>query len=303
LENTQPATSFSARIADVLRMIKFQHTLFALPFALMGGLLAAWSTGDAEWYRPLLGWPLIGILACCVFARSAAMAFNRLVDREIDARNPRTANRELPSGKLSERFVRTFIVLNCIGFIASAGLLNRTALLLSPVALIILLGYSYTKRFTWLCHLVLGLALGIAPCGAWIAITGSLAWPPVLLGLGVMFWTAGFDIIYACQDVEFDSGQDGLHSIPKKFGVGGALKISSALHVIAFGFFAAMLLFPPLGTAYLIAASLAGMLLFYQHAIISADDLSRVNVAFFTANGILSVMMFAMTCVDVLLIT
>jgi 4-hydroxybenzoate polyprenyltransferase len=273
-----------------LEMIKFQHTIFALPFALTGALLAAWS--EPAGLRQLWGWPLFWIVAACYCARSAAMAFNRLADAEQDALNPRARNRALPAGLLTRRFAILFTVLHAAGFVLAAGMLNATALAFSPLVLAVLLGYSYTKRFTSLCHFFLGLALGMAPAGAWVAVKASLDWPPVVLGLGVMLWTAGFDLIYACQDFDFDRSQSDLHSLPKRLGIARALRLSAFLHVIAWGLFATMLTVEPLGPIYGAGLIAAAALLVYQHRIVSAGDLSRVNAAFFTANGLMAVCLF-----------
>jgi 4-hydroxybenzoate polyprenyltransferase len=286
------------RVGVVLEMIKFQHTIFALPFALIGALLAAWR--EPEGLGRLAGWPIVWIVLACVFARSAAMAFNRLADQWHDAHNPRTRDRALPAGQLTRRFVGIFVIVNCLGFVAMAGLLNPTALAFSPFVLAVLLGYSYTKRVTILCHWFLGLALGLAPAGAWVAISGTIAWPAIALGLAVMFWTAGFDLIYACQDVEFDTTQRGLHSMPKAVGVSRALGASRAAHLVAWLLFATVLWAEPLGWGWGAGLVAAAFLLIRQHSIISADDLSRVNAAFFTSNGLLSIAMFVATLVDVL---
>jgi len=288
-------------LLEVLDMIKVQHTIFALPFALQGAILARWNTAGP--FDDFTITKLAIIVLACLFARSAAMAFNRLVDQEIDAKNPRTAMRSLPAGRLSRGFVAVFVVLNVAGFVASAAMLNQTALVLSPVALVVLLGYSYTKRFTPLCHFVLGLALGIAPCGAWIAVAGRLDWPPVLLGIGVMLWTAGFDILYSCQDVDVDRADPRLHSIPKSFGVARAMMLARLVHIAAWCFFViAAWNMQPLGIAYTIGLALAALLLIRQHSIVSPADLSRINAAFFTANGALSILLLAAIAVDIMLL-
>ncbi len=216
-------------VRDLLGMIKFSHTLFALPFALLGGVLAAY--GPHGWHGRARDW--IGILLCMTTARSAAMAFNRLVDRRIDALNPRTAMRHLPSGQLSVGSVTAFWALCSLGFVASTALFlpNRWPLILSVPVLAWLCGYSYAKRFTSLAHVWLGIALMLAPIAAWIALRGEIAWPPVVLGLAVLFWVSGFDVIYACQDVEFDRAH-GLHSIPARLGVPNALRLAAFVHVL-----------------------------------------------------------------------
>jgi 4-hydroxybenzoate polyprenyltransferase len=263
-------------------MIKFSHTLFALPFALLSAFLAA-----GGWPRPMT---LVKILLAMVGARSAAMAHNRLTDRRLDAENPRTANRALPTGALSVGFVRVFLVLSVGLFLAAAASLNRLTLLLSPVALALLLTYSYTKRFTAFSHLVLGLCLALAPIGAWIAVTGSMAWLPILLGLAVLFWTAGFDVIYALQDEAFDR-RVGLKSIPARFGARRALALSSVFHLLMA--LLLVLVWRMAGGGWIFLAGIAAtvLALVYQHAIVKPGDLSRVDAAFFTANGFVSVVL------------
>ncbi len=278
-------------LRTTLEMIKFSHTLFALPFALYAAFLAAG------------GWPkaatLGKILLAMVGARSAAMAHNRLADRRLDAANPRTASRALPSGALSVGFARAFLAASIVLFVAAAASLNRLTLLLSPVALALLFVYSYTKRFTALSHLVLGLCLALAPVGAWIAVRGSLETLPVLLGLAVLFWTAGFDVIYSLQDEEFDR-QAGLKSIPARLGARGALAVSALFHLAM----AALLLmvWRLSGGGGILLAGLAATFaaLVYQHAIVRPGDLSRVNAAFFTANGFVSVTLAICGIADVL---
>lgn len=283
-----------AQLRVALEMIKFEHTIFALPFAFLGMILAA--EGWPAW--PVVGW----IVVAMVGARSAAMAFNRLVDREIDAANPRTAGRELPSGVLSPRFVALFVVVSIVVFVFAASRLNRLALLLSPVALLVLLGYSYTKRFTSLSHLVLGLALAGAPLGAWIAVRGELAATPWILGAAVLLWVAGFDVLYALQDREFDR-ERGLHSIPVWLGERSALVVSALFHLLMLALLAVL---PRgyergLGTAYWVGVAGCAALLAYQHWVVRPGDLSRLNAAFFFANGLLATWLFAATAVDLLL--
>lgn len=268
-------------------LVVFGHTVFALPFAALGltlGLLVSTSSN----YLILI----VQVLLAMVFARNTAMAFNRLIDAKIDERNPRTAVREIPSGKLNVRSVQWFVVLNVFAFILTAYTINFLCFLLSPVALAVIMGYSYTKRFTPLCHLVLGIGLGLAPVGAYIAVTSHLEWPIFLLGLAVAGWVAGFDIIYALQDEEFDR-QNGLYSIPAWLGVKRALVVSKCFHFLSFvllsGFVWMQYLDTPANIVLLIGALLffGGMLL-YQHWIVGKGDLSRVNRAFFTVNGIAS---------------
>jgi 4-hydroxybenzoate polyprenyltransferase len=276
-------------------MIKFEHTLFALPFALTAMILAAegWPS------RGVFGW----ILVAMVGARSAAMAFNRLADRRLDAENPRTAGRALPSGEVTVAFVATFVVASVGVFLLAAWQLNRLTLQLAPVALLVLLGYSYTKRFTALSHLVLGLCLAGAPAGAWIAVRGEISATPLLLGAAVLLWVAGFDILYALQDREFDLRR-GLHSIPARFGERGALWISGLLHAGTLGLLALLprAYEPGLGAAFWVGWTGCLALLAYQHWVVRPGDLSRLNAAFFTANGILAVWLFALTAIDLLLV-
>ncbi len=271
---------------ETLRMIKIEHSVFALPFALVSAFLAADGVPDLK--------TLILILVAMVSARSAAMAFNRYLDAEIDARNPRTQIRSIPAGRLSKSYVLAFTIGSIVVFVAACYFLNFLSWVLSPVVMLVLLGYSYTKRFTPLCHLVLGLALGLAPVGAWVAVTGTLDWIPVLLGVTVMFWTAGFDIIYACQDEAFDR-QHKLHSIPVMIGVSNSLCLSRFLHLLSF-----ILL---MGFGYLLSFMwiywaglvLVGVTLFYEHYLVRGDDLSKVNMAFFTMNGVVSLVFGGMT--------
>ncbi len=274
-----------------LEMIKFSHTLFALPFALLAAVLAAG------------GWPAAStlgkILVAMVGARSAAMAHNRLADRHLDAANPRTASRALPAGTLSVGFVRVFLAASVVVFLAAAASLNRLTLLLSPVALALLLLYSYTKRFTTLSHLVLGLCLGIAPVGAWIAVRGEFALLPVLLGLAVLFWTAGFDVIYSLQDEKHDR-MAGLRSIPARFGARRALWISGILHLAMAALLLVVWRLSGGGWIFLAGVLATIAALAYQHAIVRPGDLSRVDAAFFTANGFVSVTLAACGIADVL---
>jgi 4-hydroxybenzoate polyprenyltransferase len=278
-------------LRTTLEMIKFSHTLFALPFALFAAFLAA-----GGWPSPVT---LAKILVAMVGARSAAMAHNRLIDRRIDAANPRTAARALPSGILSEGFVRVFLVASILVFVAAAASLNRLALALSPVALGLLLAYSYTKRFTALSHLVLGLCLGIAPVGAWIAVRGSVETLPILLGLAVLFWTAGFDVIYSLQDEAHDR-RVGLRSIPARLGARGALVVSALFHLVMAGLLLAVWRLSGGGVLLLAGIAATAAALVYQHAIVRPGDLSRVDAAFFTANGFVSVTLAACGIADVL---
>ena len=273
----------------MLEMIKFQHTIFALPFALTGALLAA---GGLPSFRTLAL-----IVAAAVFARTAAMSFNRWADAALDARNPRTADRAIPAGELRRPFVLGVALGSAGLFVICAALLNPLALWLSPVALVVLLGYSYTKRFTSFAHFVLGAALGIAPVGAWIAVRGDVNATPILLGLGVLVWTAGFDLIYACQDVEFDV-REGLFSIPARLGVPRALLLSRALHFAAVATFIGAGVVYGSGSLYFIGVGGVALLLTAEHLIVNPRDLSRINVAFFTVNSWVGMVIFVATAAD-----
>lgn len=281
------------RLVTVLDMIRFEHTLFALPFALLGMILAAH------------GWPSWGtvfwIAVAMVGARSAAMGFNRLADRHFDAANPRTAQRALPAGEISPGWVAGFVLISALLLVVAAWRLNPLALKLSPVALAVLLGYSFTKRFTWASHLILGLALAGAPLGAWIAVRGDVAWTPLVLAAAVLLWVAGFDVLYALQDRDFDRDA-GLHSIPARFGVSGALWISGVLHVGVLALLAWLpSVYPPgLGWAYGVGWLGCLALLAWQHWVVRPKDLSRLEPAFFQANAYLSVWLFAAVAVDIL---
>jgi len=280
-------------------MIKFEHSIFALPFALVGALLAWRGAGGPVTNLPA---KVAGILLAMVAARSAAMAFNRLLDRHIDARNPRTAGRHLPAGLLDVRFVWTFFAVTVGLFLVAAWLLNPLCLLLSPVALAVILFYSFTKRFTALSHLVLGLALGIAPMAAGIALTGEIDFRLVALMIAVLCWTAGFDIIYACQDYDFDR-QNGLHSIPARLGIAPALRVSKVLH---FAMIASLLWLRAafgLDGLALIGIAITAALLIYEHSLVKPQDLSRVDAAFFAVNGWVSVVFGICWAIDILWLT
>jgi len=271
-------------IRTTLEMIKIEHTLFALPFAFLGAVLAARGIPNA--------WQILWITVAMVGARSAAMAFNRIVDRAYDARNPRTKMRAIPAGTLSVGFVWMFTIVSAAIFFLAAAMLNRRTLLLSPIALGSVLLYSYTKRWTLLSHLILGWCLGIAPTGAWIAVRGTIdSAIPLLLSLIVMLWTAGFDVLYACQDFDFDR-REGLYSIPAKFGIAQSLWISRALHAGAFAAVVALYLLTNLGLLAALGVFVTGALLIYQHTLVRANDLSRLNAAFFTTNAFVSVILF-----------
>jgi 4-hydroxybenzoate polyprenyltransferase len=280
----------ASNIRTTLEMIKIEHTLFALPFAFLGALLAA--RGFTATGLPTLRQAL-WITAAMVGARSAAMAFNRIADREYDARNPRTATRAIPAGRLSVRFVWAFTLVSAALFFLASLMLNRLTLFLSPVALGSVLLYSYTKRFTSLSHVVLGWCLAIAPTGAWVAVRGEFGSPvPFLLSLVVLLWTAGFDVLYACQDLEFDRGA-GLRSIPARVGIARALWVSRLLHAGAFAALVGLYFLTNLGVPALAGVAATGALLVYQHSLVRADDLSRLNAAFFTTNAFVSVILLA----------
>jgi len=275
-----------------LEMIKWEHSVFALPFALCGAMLAASGLPTAH--------QLLWIVVAMIAARSAAMAFNRLADATIDAANPRTRTRALPAGDLSPAFVATFVIASCAVFILAASQLNRLALWLSPVALAVLLLYSYTKRFTRLSHLVLGFALGIAPSAAWIAVRGSLDPRILLLTAAVTFWVAGFDVLYACQDFDFDRNA-GLHSIPRYLGIPAALWVARAFHLIMLILLVALLPAFTLGKLSLAGIVAVMLLLLYEHSLVKPHDLSKLNAAFFTMNGVISVVFALFVAADLLL--
>lgn len=276
-----------------LEMIKFEHTIFALPFAYMGAVLGSVVVRDS-----LPSWGEIGwVTLAMVGARTAAMGLNRVIDRTIDAKNPRTKSRALPAGLLTAGQVWLYIVISLLLLLLAASRLDPLAVKLFPVALIMLVGYSYTKRFTWTCHLILGLTIGLAPLGGWIAVTGRADASAFVLYLTVALWTAGFDILYACQDMEFDR-REGLHSIPSRFGIRGALWIARGFHLLsALGLFALFKL-ADLSWVYFVGMIVAYFILFYEHAIVSPQDLSRLNTAFFTMNGTLSVVVSVFTFID-----
>jgi 4-hydroxybenzoate polyprenyltransferase len=283
---------FFRNLKVTLEMIKWEHSIFALPFALCGAMLAA--GGLPAWRQ--LAW----IVVAMVSARSAAMAFNRLADVSIDAANPRTATRALPVGQLTPSFVTTFVLASCGIFVLAASQLNRLTLMLSPVALAVILLYSYTKRFTRWSHLFLGFALGIAPAAAWIAVRGSLDPRILLLTAAVTFWVGGFDVIYACQDHDYDRSH-GLHSLPRYFGIRNALMIARLFHIVMIGLLIALIIIFGLGKLAFLGVFFVAALLFYEHALVRHDDLSKLNAAFFTMNGVISVVFFAFVAADLLL--
>lgn len=333
-----------SKVKSYLSLIKFSHTIFAMPFALIGFVLGLFSTtydpltgawrnknGVYQWdLNHSLGWaweqevagdsllwklitrgeagalPVIAryfllVVLCMVFARSAAMAFNRYLDRQYDARNPRTAIREIPSGVISPANALVFTIISCLFFIACTFFINRICFYLSPVALAVILGYSYTKRFTPLCHLILGLGLSLAPIGAYLAVTGQFALLPILFSVTVLFWVSGFDIIYALQDVEFDQSQR-LYSIPARLGKAKALRISELLHLISAAavFFAGY--YGRFSLLYWVGAAVFIGMLFYQHTLVKPNDLRRVNLAFMTSNGVASVLFAIFVIADYFII-
>ena len=281
-------------IKTTLEMIKWEHSIFALPFALCGAMLAAGGMPTAA----KLGW----IVLCMVSARSAAMAFNRIADAQIDAANPRTATRAIPAGALSQRFAGVFVIVTCGLFVLGASQLNRATLYLSPLALAIILLYSYTKRFTRWSHLVLGFALGIAPAAAWIAVRGSLDPRILLLTAAVTFWVGGFDVLYACQDIDFDRA-NGLNSIPQAVGIPRSLLIARVLHLLMFGLLAALVIVFGLGKLAIAGLAVVALLLLYEHSLVSSEDLSKLNAAFFTMNGVIAVVFFVFVAADMLVRT
>ena len=285
---------FLRNLKITLEMIKWEHSIFALPFALCGAMLAA--GGLPAWGQ--LAW----IIVAMVSARSAAMAFNRLADASIDAANPRTATRALPVGHLTPAFVSMFVVVACGIFVLAASRLNHLTLVLSPVALAVVLLYSYTKRFTRWSHLFLGFALGIAPAAAWIAVRGSLDPRILLLTAAVTFWVGGFDVIYSCQDHEYDCSH-GLHSLPRYFGIKNALVIARVFHLIMLGLLIALVVTFGLGKLAMMGVIAVAALLLYEHALVRHDDLSKLNAAFFTMNGVISVVFFLFVAADRLLRT
>lgn len=312
-----------SRVKKYLSLVKFSHTIFALPFALIGFFLAIRLTSFAfsifpglnlersasiedvfKYNMPETGLQVLVrfvlVLLCMVTARSAAMAFNRYLDRHFDARNPRTAIREIPAGIISANRALLFTVINCLLFITATWFINRICFWLSPVALFVILFYSYTKRFTALCHLVLGLGLSLAPIGAYLAVTGRFDLLPILFSFSVLFWVSGFDIIYALQDIDFDQ-QNQLHSIPAALGKKNALHVSELLHVLSAGCVTAAGFYGHFGWLYWIGVIVFAGMLVYQHSVVKPDDLRRVNLAFMTANGIASVVFAVFVIADLLL--
>lgn len=290
-------------IKNYLSLIKFSHTIFAMPFSLIGFVLGVAFLKDSADGAEVSIEPMFYVVTlalvilCMIFARSAAMAFNRYLDRHFDAQNPRTAIREIPSGIIQPQNALMFTAIMSFLFIATTYWINILCFFLSPVALLVILGYSYTKRFTSLCHLVLGLGLSLAPIGAYLAVTGEFAWLPVLFSLTVLCWVSGFDIIYALQDHEFDRAHQ-LKSIPVWLGVSKALRVSRLLHIVAIGCLIAAGYSGGFGIYYWIGVSVFSFLLIYQHTIVKPGDLSKVNLAFFTTNGIASVVFAVFVIID-----
>ncbi|MGB8957172.1 MAG: UbiA-like polyprenyltransferase [Tumebacillaceae bacterium] len=283
-----------SKIRLFLEMIKFEHTIFALPYAYIGMVMASYyTTGDWP------GWgTFIWVTLAMVGARSAAMGLNRVIDAAIDARNPRTANREIPSGKIKSLEAWLFILLSFVLLGVSAWMLNPLCFKLMPLAVAVLVLYPYCKRFTWACHLVLGVADSFAPLGGWLAVTGHFDLPAILLGLAVAIWIAAFDIIYACQDVEFDR-KNGLHSIPSRFGIAGGLMISRIMHISTIILFALVPLYVDLGLFYWLGVLGVALLLWYEHRIISPNDMSKIDIAFFTVNSYVASVAFIFTFADI----
>jgi len=276
-----------------LQMIKFEHTVFALPFAFMGALL-----GSVVMFGALPSWGKIGWIVIAMFgARSAAMGLNRLIDRISDAKNPRTAGRAIPAGLLKAGEVVLFIAFSFFLLFWAAFKLNPLSAKLLPIAVFFLVFYSFTKRFTWACHLILGLTIALAPLGGWVAVTGTVDWTSMVFYFTIVFWTAGFDIIYSCQDVEFDT-REGLFSIPVRFGVAQALVIARVFHILTGVGFVSLLFITDLSWWYVVGMLIAYIILFYEHHIVSPSDLSRLQTAFFTMNGVLSIVVFSFTLID-----
>ncbi|MCC8088460.1 MAG: putative 4-hydroxybenzoate polyprenyltransferase [Rikenellaceae bacterium] len=276
-------------------LVKFSHTVFAMPFALIS-FFYAYVSNDIPFDIVLL----LKILLCMIFARNAAMGFNRYADREIDSKNPRTKNREIPTGKISERSAIVFIIINCILFISTTFFINNLAFYLSPVALVVILGYSLTKRFTSLCHLFIGLSLSIAPIGAYIAVTGRFAIIPLILSALVLTWVGGFDIIYSLQDSEFDR-ENGINSMPSRIGIRNSLRASSLLHLLTIGMVIIFGYATGAGLFYMIGSIIFISLLIYQHIIVKPGNLSRINLAFGTVNGIASICFAVFVIIDILI--
>lgn len=288
---------FLRKLKIILEMIKFEHSIFALPFAFMGAVLGSIVVEHS--------WPswseILWVTLAMVGARSAAMSLNRLIDRFIDAKNPRTATRAIPAGLISVLEVLVFIVASFALLFFAAYKLNPLAVKLLPLAVFVLILYSYTKRFTWLCHFVLGVALGFGPLGGWVATTGQIDGTALLLFFSVLFWTAGFDIIYACQDTDFDR-KEGLYSVPSRFGIANALIIARLCHVFTMVGLISLYMSASLSIWFLVGVIIAGLILIYEHSLVKPTDLSKLDVAFFNMNGILSVVLFVFTMLDLVFV-
>jgi len=300
------------KVKNYLSLVKFSHTIFAMPFALIGFVLGICVLQTSivpgsnkvvfpsQFINSLIR-QFVLVLICMVTARSAAMAFNRYLDRQFDAKNPRTAIREIPKGIISANSALRFVIINCIVFITATFFINKICFFLSPVALFVILFYSYTKRFTALCHLVLGVGLSLAPIGAYLAVTGSFALLPILFSLAVIFWVSGFDIIFALQDVDFDQSQK-LYSIPSALGISKALRVSELLHLVSASCVIAAGFYGGFHWLYWIGVIVFAGMLIYQHSIVKPNDLSKVNIAFMTANGIASVVFAVFVIADLLIL-
>ena len=275
---------------EFFKMIKLEHSLFALPFAFTGMFIAA--RGVPSFHV------ILWVVVAMVGARSAAMGLNRLIDAEIDAKNPRTSNRAIPSGAITKNKTLLYILISLAVYFLAAFMLNPLTLMLSPVPVLVFILYSYTKRFTNLCHIVLGLALGLAPVGAWAAVMGTLSTAPFVLCVAVILWVSGFDILYAIQDIDFDR-KEGLYSVPALLGVSGALISARVLHVAAFILFIALKFTAGLGFIYLAGVLLSGAFMLYEHSLVSKNDLSKLNMAFFNINAYISITVFAFTFLDI----
>lgn len=305
-----------SQIKNYLSLIKFSHTIFAMPFAMIGFFLglshtaftvqwnlnkiAGWDSGHSTSYWSIVIQKFILVVLCMIFARSAAMAFNRYLDRTFDAKNPRTAIREIPAGIISANSALRFTIASCILFVVSCFFINRLCFFLSPVALFVILFYSYTKRFTPLCHLVLGLGLSLAPIGAYLAVSGAFSLLPILFSLAVIFWVSGFDIIYALQDEEFDKSHQ-LYSMPSWLGKSKALRVSELLHLVSAACVISAGIYGGFGISYWIGVAIFVGMLIYQHSVVKPNDLSKVNLAFMTANGIASVVFAVFVISDIFL--
>lgn len=286
------------KIKIFLEMIKFEHTIFALPFAFMGALLGSVVVNGVYPSWAQVGWVTLAMVG----ARTAAMGLNRIIDKVIDAKNPRTASRAIPAGLISSGWAMVFVVISFALLFWATWNLNSLSMKLLPIAVLFLVGYSYTKRFTWLCHVILGLTIAMAPMGGWIAVTGEITGVSLIFYVTIALWTAGFDIIYACQDVEFDQ-KEGVYSIPSRFGIKNGLFIARAFHMLTAVGLLCIFFMTDLSFVYLIGLLIAYAILYYEHRLVSPTDLSKLNAAFFTMNGILSVVVFAFTFLDLVLVS